>query len=49
MDEYEVQRDHELWTDGLEEMFVDILYQETIDGKLVASKITNRDHLRLAE
>ncbi|XP_035547645.1 L10-interacting MYB domain-containing protein-like isoform X1 [Juglans regia] len=49
MDESEVQRDQELWTDGLEEMFVDILYQETIEGKLVGSKITNCDHLRLAE
>ncbi|KAF5458837.1 hypothetical protein F2P56_022837 [Juglans regia] len=49
MDESEVQRDHELWTDGLEEMFVGILYQETIEGKFVGSKITNRDHLRLAK
>ncbi|XP_041011305.1 L10-interacting MYB domain-containing protein-like [Juglans microcarpa x Juglans regia] len=49
MDEPEVLRDHELWTDGLEEMLVDILYQETIEGKLVGSKITNRYHLRLVE
>ncbi|KAG7944121.1 hypothetical protein I3843_15G083100 [Carya illinoinensis] len=48
MDDTENQRDLNLWTDGLEKMFVDLLYQETVDGKLVGSKITYRDNVRLA-
>ncbi|KAG6675411.1 hypothetical protein I3842_15G099700 [Carya illinoinensis] len=48
MEDTENQRDLNLWTDGLEKMFVDLLYQETVDGKLVGSKITYRDNVRLA-
>ncbi|KAG6661082.1 hypothetical protein CIPAW_03G149700 [Carya illinoinensis] len=47
MDDTENQRDLNLWTDGLEKMFVDLLYQETVNGKLVGSKITYRDNVRL--
>lgn len=38
----------ELWTTNMEEWLVEILYQETLEGKLVGSKITNRDFVRLA-
>ncbi|XP_040994225.1 uncharacterized protein LOC121240751 [Juglans microcarpa x Juglans regia] len=37
MDDVEVVRDREIWSGGLEEMLVDILYQETLEGKLVGS------------
>ncbi|KAG6629076.1 hypothetical protein CIPAW_14G058600 [Carya illinoinensis] len=45
----EVQRDHDLWAGGFEDKLIDMLYQETLEGKLVGSKITNRDCIRLAE
>ncbi|KAG6621150.1 hypothetical protein CIPAW_10G123700 [Carya illinoinensis] len=48
MDDTKNQRDLNLWTNGLEKMLVDLLYQETVDGKLVGSKITYRDNVRLA-
>ncbi|KAF5480841.1 hypothetical protein F2P56_001552 [Juglans regia] len=46
-DDVEVIRDRELWSGGLEEMLVDILYQETLEGKLVGSRVTSRDIDRL--
>lgn len=48
MDDVEVQHDCNLWVDGLEEMLVEILYHETIKGKLVGSKITNWGHVRIS-
>ncbi|KAF5452160.1 hypothetical protein F2P56_027190 [Juglans regia] len=48
MDNTEVLRDHNLLAGGLDEMMIDMLYQEVMEGKLVGSKITNRDIVRLA-
>ncbi|KAF5452323.1 hypothetical protein F2P56_027332 [Juglans regia] len=48
IDDVEVVRDHDLWSGGLEKMLVDILYQETLEGKLVGARITNHDTVRLA-
>ncbi|KAG2667269.1 hypothetical protein I3760_15G105800 [Carya illinoinensis] len=49
MADVEVQRDHDLWAGGFENKLIDMLFQETLEGKLVGSKITNRDCVRLAE
>ncbi|KAG6626127.1 uncharacterized protein LOC122296115 [Carya illinoinensis] len=49
MADVEVQRDHDLWACGFEDKLIDMLYQETFEDKLVGSKITNRDCVRLAE
>lgn len=48
MDDIEVLRDPDLWVGGLEEIPVDMLYQETLECKLAGSKITNYDTIRLA-
>lgn len=47
MDEVETICDHDLWTDGLKEIFIDMLYQKAIEGMLVGSEITNWDHVWL--
>ncbi|KAG6641981.1 hypothetical protein CIPAW_09G111600 [Carya illinoinensis] len=49
MDDVEVLRDRDLWAGGFEDKLVDMLYQEILEGKLMGSKITNRDCVRLVE
>ncbi|XP_042974180.1 uncharacterized protein LOC122305682 [Carya illinoinensis] len=39
----------QLLVQGFEHKLIDMLYQETLEGKLVGSKITNCDCVRLAE
>ena len=48
MDYIEVLHDCDLCVDGFEEKLVDMLYQETLEGKLVGSKLTNCDCVLLA-
>ncbi|KAF5477708.1 hypothetical protein F2P56_004325 [Juglans regia] len=49
MEEVEIQRDHDLWSKGLEDIFIDMVYEEIINGTLKGGKITNKDHMRLAK
>lgn len=46
MDDVKIMRYRDLLVGGLKEMLIDILYQETMKGKFVGSKITNRDYVR---
>ncbi|KAG7976345.1 hypothetical protein I3843_06G144400 [Carya illinoinensis] len=48
MDDLEILHDRDMWAGGFKEKLVDMLYQETLEGKLVGSKITNRDCVQLA-
>lgn len=48
MDEAKVQCECELKTEGLEEFLVEILFQETIEGILVRSKIQNHNDVWIA-
>ncbi|XP_035544596.1 L10-interacting MYB domain-containing protein-like [Juglans regia] len=42
-------RDGSLWADGFEECLIDMLYQDTLMGRLRGGRITNSDHVTLAE
>ncbi|KAF5466088.1 hypothetical protein F2P56_016045 [Juglans regia] len=42
-------RDASLWADGFEVILIDILYEDTLMGSLRGGRITNSDHVRLAE
>ncbi|XP_040995760.1 uncharacterized protein LOC121241935 [Juglans microcarpa x Juglans regia] len=37
-------RDHEIWGNGMEEIFIDMLYQDAFHSRLKGGKITFREH-----
>ncbi|KAF5458790.1 hypothetical protein F2P56_022795 [Juglans regia] len=42
-------RDGSLWADGFEDLLIEMLYEDTISDRLRGGRITNDDHVRLAE
>lgn len=36
--------DHELWADGMKDIFIEILYSDALIGALKATNIISRDH-----
>ncbi|XP_041026902.1 uncharacterized protein LOC121267091 [Juglans microcarpa x Juglans regia] len=48
-DTIETPRDRDLWSDGFEDVLVDLLYQDTLMDRLRGGRITTADNLRLAE
>lgn len=41
--------DRELWEDGMEDIFIEILYWNALTGALQARKITSSDHRLYAQ
>lgn len=41
--------DRLLWDEGMEDLLVDILYEDPIQNRLKGGRITHSDHVRLAE
>lgn len=41
----ETSRDRELWGDGMEDLLIEMLYNDTLLEKLRYGKITNADHI----
>ncbi|KAG6651518.1 hypothetical protein CIPAW_06G117600 [Carya illinoinensis] len=48
-DPNEVIRDRLLWDDGMEDVLINFLYDDSIAGRIRAGKITHNDHVWLAE
>ncbi|KAG7979683.1 hypothetical protein I3843_05G143600 [Carya illinoinensis] len=48
-DPNEVIRDQLLWDDGMEDVLINFLYDDSIAGRIRGGKITHNDHVRLAE
>ncbi|KAG7941193.1 hypothetical protein I3843_16G026700 [Carya illinoinensis] len=42
-------RVHDIWNEGFEDRLVDMLYEDTLMGRLRGGRITNGDNVRLAE
>lgn len=42
-------RDPKIWVDGMENIFINMLYQDTLNDKLRTRKITNIKHLEQAQ
>ncbi|KAF5448067.1 hypothetical protein F2P56_033567, partial [Juglans regia] len=43
-DPEDTSRDNVLWGDAMEEIFIDMLYQDALQGRLKGGKITFREH-----
>ncbi|XP_042972485.1 uncharacterized protein LOC122304333 [Carya illinoinensis] len=48
-DPNEVIRDRLLWDDGMEDVLINFLYDDSIAGRIRGGKISHNDHVRLAE